>query len=83
MTASISRPALAPDFVVLVADAGLGTINSVRLSAGALAPWPVLVFLNRYDDADELHALNTAWLADSDRFAVVTSVDELAERLTG
>ena len=35
--------ALGPDLVVLVADAGLGTINSVRLTVGALdaldAPW--------------------------------------------
>jgi len=28
--------ALAPDIVLLVADAGLGTINAVRLSAGAV-----------------------------------------------
>ena len=27
-----------PDVVVLVADAGLGTINAVRLSVAALAP---------------------------------------------
>lgn len=74
--------AVAPDIVVLVADAGLGTINSVRLSADALASWPVLVYLNHYDDHDELHALNRAWLADSDRLAVFTKIDELAERLT-
>ena len=43
--------ALAPDLVVLVADAGLGTINAVRLSVGALADFPVLVALNRYADA--------------------------------
>ncbi len=73
--------ALQPDLVVLVADASLGTINSVRLSAGALAPWPVLVFLNRYDATNELHALNRAWLADSDRFAVFTSIEDLAARL--
>lgn len=73
--------ALEPDVVVLVADASLGTINSVRLSAGALAPWPVLVFLNHYDGNDELHALNRAWLADTDRFAVITDIDDLAARL--
>ncbi len=30
--------ALDPDVVVLVADAGLGTINAVRLTLDALAP---------------------------------------------
>lgn len=73
---------LEPDLVVLVADAGLGTINSVRLSAAVLAPWPVVVYLNRFDEGDELHALNRAWLADRDRYDVVTSPHALAERLT-
>lgn len=73
--------ALDPDLIVLVADAGLGTINSVRLSAAALASWPVVVFLNRYDEADELHTLNRAWLVDRDGFDVITSPVVLAERL--
>jgi dethiobiotin synthetase len=74
--------AIEPDVVVLVADAGLGTINSVRLSAHALAPWPLLVYLNHYDETDELHALNHAWLADRDGFDVITAPRTLAERLT-
>jgi dethiobiotin synthetase len=73
---------LDPDVVVLVADAGLGTINSVRLSAAVLTPWPLVVYLNRFDEADELHALNRAWLADRDRYDVVTNPQALAERLT-
>ena len=73
--------ALEPDLIVLVADAGLGTINSVRLSAAALAPWPLLVFLNHYDESDELHALNRAWLTDRAPFDVVTPPDALVERL--
>ncbi|OWY62021.1 hypothetical protein B7486_60655, partial [cyanobacterium TDX16] len=40
---------LQPDHVLLVADAGLGTINGVRLSVEALAPLPVKVLLNRFD----------------------------------
>ena len=40
--------ALAPDLVVLVADAGLGTINAVRLSVAAFDGFPVVVALNRY-----------------------------------
>jgi len=73
--------AVTPDVVVLVADASLGTINSVRLSASALAPWPVLVYLNRYDGDDEQHALNRAWLTDTDGFEVLTTIDALAARL--
>ncbi|MGH9024973.1 MAG: ATP-dependent dethiobiotin synthetase BioD [Acidimicrobiia bacterium] len=69
---------LAPDVVVLVADAGLGTLNAVRLCADALDPHPLVVFLNRYDRSNELHRANSAWLTDRDGFDVVTSIDELA-----
>lgn len=75
--------ALRPDAVVLVADAGLGTINAVVLSAGpyaALGHDP-LVVLNRYDDADDLHRRNRAWLADRVGLRVVTSPQEAAAAL--
>lgn len=55
---------LAPARVVLVADAGLGTINSVRLCVRALSGFEVTVYLNRYDANNELHALNRAWLRE-------------------
>ena len=70
-----------PDHVLLVADAGLGAINAVRLSAGALLPLPVTVMLNRFDGDNEVHETNRQWLADRDGFAVVTSVDECAAEL--
>ena len=76
--------ALAPDSVLLVADAGLGTINSVRLSVEALASQcrvPVVVLLNRYDPADDLHERNRAWLAHGDGLDVVTTPAEGAARL--
>ncbi len=66
--------ALGPDSILLVADAGLGTINSVRLSVDALAaacPASVVVLLNRFDPADDLHERNRAWLADRDGLDVV------------
>jgi dethiobiotin synthetase len=64
--------AVAPDLVVLVADAGLGTINGVRLTVGALAAEvPVIVVLNRFDAGDELHMRNRRWLAGSDGLRVV------------
>ncbi|MFZ4584078.1 MAG: ATP-dependent dethiobiotin synthetase BioD [Acidimicrobiia bacterium] len=63
---------LQPDLVVLVADAGLGTISHVRLAVEALAPLPVVVVLNRFDPAEELHVRNAEWLAQRDGLAVVT-----------
>lgn len=73
--------ALAPDLVLLVADAGLGTINLVRLCAGALAPMPLLVILNRYDDGIAIHGANRAWLTERDGYDVVTSATEVVAHL--
>jgi len=66
--------ALVPDLVVLVADAGLGTINSVRLTVGALDALdaPMVVVLNRFDGAVDLHARNLEWLRARDALTVVT-----------
>ena len=66
--------ALMPDVVVLVADAGLGTINSIRLAVTALerrrarpaTTLDLVVVLNRFDAADELHRRNLAWLEEHD-----------------
>lgn len=71
---------LAPDLVVLVADAGLGTINSVRLSLDAIATAEVgaVTLLNRFDATDALHAANLAWLAGATTVPIVASVDDLA-----
>jgi len=73
--------ALAPDVTVLVADAGLGTLNAVRLSADALATTgtPLVVALNHFSD-DALHARNRAVL-EADGLRVVTSPVELAHSL--
>ena len=69
--------ALRPDEVVLVADAGLGTLNAVRLCVDALAGHPVTVLLNRFDAGDPLHADNRAWLAGHLDAPVVTDVKDL------
>jgi len=75
---------LAPDVVLLVADAGLGTLNGVRLTVGALldagaASLPkvsrLVVVLNRFDPADELHRRNRSWLRQHDQLSVVTTSD--------
>jgi dethiobiotin synthetase len=90
--------ALAPDHVVLVADAGLGTINAVRLSLAALAtgassshgggrqddvpPIP-LVILNRFDPASELHRRNRDWLRHRDGTDVTEATGPWLESVTG
>jgi dethiobiotin synthetase len=72
--------ALAPDHVVLVADAGLGTINSIRPAVAALSPVaPVTTLLNRFEPGSELHRRNLDWLRARDGFDVVTSITELAD----
>lgn len=65
--------ALRPDLVLLVADAGLGTINGVRMSLAALAPvladdpaLSFLVVLNRFDEHHDLHLRNRRWLSERD-----------------
>jgi len=73
--------ALAVDVVLVVADAGLGTIDAVRHAASALAPRPVVVHLNRYDGGDDLHRRNRRWLTERDGFDVEVSIDGLAARL--
>lgn len=77
--------ALRPDLVVLVADAGLGTINAVALSS---APFhalglSVVVLLNRYDADSDLHRRNLAWLDGRGPSAVITDVAALADHLQG
>ena len=73
--------AIAPDLVVLVADAGLGTINAVRLAA---APFresgiPLVVALNRFE-GDDLHIANERWLRDRYGFDTVTDPGVLVDR---
>ena len=73
---------LEPELILLVADAGLGTINSIRLSVGHLqvaAPGvPIVVWLNHFDHANELHILNREWLQRVDGLRCLTTVDECA-----
>ena len=77
---------LRPDLVILVADAGLGTINSIRLCMDALAGSTVeaedvstVVVLNRYDGDHEIHRRNRDWLAERCLYSIVTLPGE--ERL--
>jgi dethiobiotin synthetase len=68
------------DLAVLVAHAGLGAINAVRLCA-PLAPSPRVVFLNRFDGGDVADR-NLRWL-QAEGFDVVTDLAVLARRMAG
>jgi dethiobiotin synthetase len=69
---------LRPDLTVLVADAGLGTLNLVRLSVPVLAG-PLVVHLNRFEPELDLHRRNLAWLRDHLAVPVVTTLPALAD----
>ena len=69
------------DLVVLVADAGLGTINAVRLAARALEPLPLVVYLNRFDPRQELHSRNRAWLTEVEGLQLCCDAEALSARI--
>jgi dethiobiotin synthetase len=71
--------AVEPDLTVLVAHAGLGAINAVRLCA-PVGPQPLVVFLNRFDRGD-VPDRNLRWL-QAEGFDVVVDVAELVRRLS-
>jgi dethiobiotin synthetase len=73
--------AVHPTHVLLVADAGLGTINSVRSCMAQLAGWNTSVLLNRFESSNELHRRNREWLAVRDGFDVMVDVGEMWKRL--
>jgi dethiobiotin synthetase len=73
--------ALDAGVVLLVAPPGLGAINSVRLGASALAPLPVIIYLNHFVATNETHVRNLEWLTKRDRFVVCSSISELIDKL--
>jgi dethiobiotin synthetase len=74
---------LAPDRVVLVADAGLGAINAVLLASAPFADLGLIpsVLLNRYDPELDLHRRNWAWLSERSPIPVLTDATALADTL--
>lgn len=74
--------ALQPDRVLLVAEAGLGAINAIRLTLRAIHPYDASIFLNRFDTAVEVHRLNRDWLSTRDGLRVTHDITELASMLS-
>jgi dethiobiotin synthetase len=79
-TADLAR-VLGSDVVIVVAEAGLGAINSGRLSVHHLAPMPTVVHLNRFDPGSDLHVANARWLVEHDGFKVTTEIGALEAAL--
>ncbi len=66
---------------VVVADAGLGTINAVTLTVDAIrlhCRVPIAVILNRYNPADSLHVANRVYLQHHSPARILTTIAELA-----
>ena len=72
---------LPADVAILVAEAGLGVINLVRLCAPALSSLPLIVHLNHMNPENPLHLRNRDWLADREGLTVTTSHETLAHRI--
>lgn len=72
--------ALGAGLAILVADAGLGTINAVRLCGDALTGFDTVVALNRFDPGDDLHARNRAWLTGAG-YQVLTDPESVARAI--
>jgi dethiobiotin synthetase len=66
-----------PDCLLLVADAGLGSLNAIRLSLSCLPALRVHVMLNRFDAGDPLHQLNRSWLRERHDIHAYENVSEL------
>jgi dethiobiotin synthetase len=81
-TASLARR-LKADVAIVVGEPRLGIINAARLARLALRPVPVVIHLNRYEPAGELHQRNREWLAGQDGFIVTTSLSDLADVIAG
>lgn len=67
-----------PDLVLLVADTILGVVSQVRLAARALGDIKLVVVLNRYDPANEVHRRSRDWLMTVDSLTIVTDLDIVA-----
>lgn len=81
-TVTLAR-GLDAEAVILVAPSGLGAINAVLLSASAFSPLSSLVYLNRFDERDQLHRRNRAWLETEGKCLVASTIAELAELVGG
>ena len=59
----------------------LGAINLVRLCVDALRGYRVVVYLNRFDEHDDLQRRNREWLVARELLDVVTDPEALASAL--
>ena len=70
---------LDPDLVVLVADAGLGTVNAVLVSVAPFTGRRCVTLLNRFDPDDDLHRRNLDWRRTREGLEVVVDLEALTK----
>ncbi|NNN20995.1 MAG: dethiobiotin synthase [Acidimicrobiales bacterium] len=74
--------AIEPNLVILVSDARLGAITSIRSALDSFKvegykPDHLIVFLNHFDEKENVQALNREWLSGKYEISVFTNVNEL------
>ena len=74
--------ALDARLVVLVADAGLGSINATVLSLAALERWETIIFVNRFEPGNDLHERNVRWLREAEGLDPITDIKQLATKIS-
>ena len=68
-----------PDYVIVVAPAGLGAINDVLTTRDTLGDGrPLIFFLNRFDTSDDIHVRNLAWLRDRESVPLAVTTRRVA-----
>ena len=68
-----------PDYVIVVAPAGLGAINDVLTTRESLGDRrPVIFFLNRFDTSDDINVRNLAWLRDREGVPLAVTTRRVA-----
>lgn len=73
-------PTGAPGLVLLVVDTILGVVSQVRLAVRVLTDIELVVVLNRYEPANDVHRGRRDWLMTVDSLTVVTDLEIVAAR---
>lgn len=71
------------DELLLVADAGLGVVNAVRLALSCCGQLPTKIFLNRFERGHDLHRRNVRWLNEVYGIPTLVDLDEWIDQLSG
>ena len=71
------------DTLAAVVEGIVGRGQTVKATLTHGGSTEVVVHLNRYDDTNDLHRRNRAWLAEADGLVLTVEIGELARRVLG